>query len=317
MTATDPTGIPGAPGQPAGSVDVHAHLWPQAFVEALRRRTAPPYLDGWTLHLPGEPAYAVDPADHDVAARLAREPADRAVVGVSLSAPLGIETLPEPAATELLEAWHTGARDLPAPFAAWASCVLPDPDLDLLAEHLSGGFIGLQVPATALATPAALERLAPVLAVCEAAGRPVLVHPGPAPSSGSAAELPAWWPAVVDYPAQLQAAWWAWVAAGRSLLPELRLCFVAGAGLAPAHHERFAARGGTLGALDPDVFVDTSSYGRQGVDALVRALGIDTVVLGSDRPYAEPFDAAASLGVAAAHAITVANPHRLLTGGTP
>ena len=87
---------------------------------------------------------------------------------------------------------------------------------------------------------------------------------------------------------------------------DLRICFVAGAGLAPVQHERFSARGGGRFVVDPDTYVDTSSYARQGVDALTRVLGIDVVVLGSDRPYAEPVDA--HLGDAARHAIAVTNP---------
>ena len=66
---------------------------------------------------------------------------------------------------------------------------------------------------------------------------------------------------------------------------------------------------------DPDTFVDTSSYGRVGLDSLVRVLGIDALVLGSDRPYAEPTDP--GLGAAATHAVRVANPRRLLQGGCP
>jgi hypothetical protein len=116
----------------------------------------------------------------------------------------------------------------------------------------------------------------------------------------------------VDYVAQLQAAWWAWHVEGRRLLPQLRLCFVAGAGLAPVHHERFATRSGNRFVVDPNAFVDTSSHGRQAVDALVRALGIDNIVLGSDRPYGEPADP--QLGDAAAHAVSVVNPSRLLEG---
>jgi predicted TIM-barrel fold metal-dependent hydrolase len=154
---------------------------------------------------------------------------------------------------------------------------------------------------------------APVLRRCEEIGWPVLVHPGPVPRPVFG--VPEWWGAVVDYPAQLQAAWWAWHAAGRSLLPDLRICFVAGAGLAPVQHERFAARSGTRFVVDPDTFVDTSSHGRQAVDALVRALGIDVVVLGSDRPYAEPADL--HLGASAAHAIGLVNPSRLLEGAAP
>ena len=60
------------------------------------------------------------------------------------------------------------------------------------------------------------------------------------------------------------------------------------------------------------MFVDTSSYGTQALDALVRVLGIDVLVLGSDRPYAEPLHRL--LGEAATHAIRSVNPTRLLTG---
>jgi hypothetical protein len=52
------------------------------------------------------------------------------------------------------------------------------------------------------------------------------------------------------------------------------------------------------------------------VDALVRAVGIDVVVTGSDRPYAAP--TVPDLGAAAAvHALRTVNPARLLKGATP
>ncbi len=125
-----------------------------------------------------------------------------------------------------------------------------------------------------------------------------------------------WWPAVVGYAAQLQAAWWAWHAADvRAAHPTLRVVFAAGAGLAPVHHERYAARGGSTGAVDPLVHVDTSSYGPQGLDALVRVLGIDALVLGSDRPYAAPVAPerwSQVGGEAAARAVRVTNPLRAL-----
>jgi hypothetical protein len=65
--------------------------------------------------------------------------------------------------------------------------------------------------------------------------------------------------------------------------------------------------------VDRNVYVETSSYGRQAVDALIRALGVDVVVLGSDRPYAEPFHDP-HLGAAALRAIRVDNPMRMLEG---
>lgn len=293
-------------------VDVHQHLWPEEFVEALRRRTVPPRLDGWTLHLAGEPPYAVDPAHHDVAARAGREARTGAAHAlVSLSSPLGIEWLAGEEAAPLLDAWHEGALALPAPFRAWAAASVAEPDPGSLRVALERGCVGLQLPADALTTPAAIERLTPLLAECERQDRPVLVHPGRVPEHAGPA-LPGWWAPVVDYVAQLHAAWWAWHAVGRSLLPRLRICFAAAAGLAPVHHERLVARGGQFSHVDPDVFVETSSYGPRALDALIRVLGIDPVVFGTDRPYAEPTDP--GLGDAATHAIRRANPRRLLKG---
>ena len=58
------------------------------------------------------------------------------------------------------------------------------------------------------------------------------------------------------------------------------------------------------------MFLDVSSYGTRAVDAIVRVLGVDALVNGSDRPYAEP--PSLDLGPAAMHAIRSANPMRLL-----
>ncbi len=291
------------------AIDVHQHLWPAAFLDALRSRRRPPMLRDWLLYTVGEAPYAVDRRDHDPIRRAKTDPAMSTIV-LAPSAPLGIESLPPVEAVVLLDAWHEGIRELGAPFAGWAAISSVDPDVDGLADLLEDpAMVGLQVPATLVADPAALERATPVLRRCEQLNHPVLVHPGPARRSGGS---PLWWPAVVEYVAQLQAAWWAWFAIGRSLLPRLRICFAAGAGLAPVHHERLQQRGGGRFIVDPDVYVDTSSYGRQGVDALVRALGIDCVVLGSDRPYAALTDP--SQGAAAWRQISWNNPIRLIKG---
>lgn len=302
--------------------DVHQHAWPEPLVDALRARSAAPRIVGDTLLLDGEPDFEVTP-DQGVRAPLAERRATDAADGVdrallSLSSPLGVETLPPDEAAPLLDAWHglavgpEAALDVDA-HGLWAAVNLVEPDLDALRDHLAvPGVVGLQVPATALLDPAALERLAPVLAVVEDADRPVLVHPGPAAAAGGS-DLPGWWPALTSYTAQLTAAWFAWHVAGRALLPDLRVCFVALAGLAPLHHERLAARGGAFGAVDPGVFYDTSSYGPRAVDAVVRVVGVDPVVHGSDRPYALPRDPC--LGEAFTHALFVSNPQQLLHGG--
>src|SRR4051812_33141912 len=96
--------------------DVHQHLWPAPFLNALRARRKAPRLDGWTLELPGEAPYAVAPAAHDVEARREQAEADGVeLVGVAPSAALGLDRLAPGEAAELQAAWSDGALALPAP----------------------------------------------------------------------------------------------------------------------------------------------------------------------------------------------------------
>jgi 6-methylsalicylate decarboxylase len=289
-------------------IDVHQHIWPAALIFELRRRSTFPRLDGWTLHLAGEPDFEVRPADHDVAARAALARADGLDLAlVSLSSPLGIEWLAPDEADPLLAAYHDGAAELPSPFRAWAAAGLHSVDPGALGKELDRGFVGLQLPATALLDVAGYDRCAPLLEVLHDRDRPLFIHPGAAaPIEG----VPAWWAALVPYPQQLHQAYWAWRAFGRSRYPRLRVCFTALAGLAPLHGERFAARGGPGGALDQDIFLETSSYGPRAIDATIRTSSIDVIVNGSDRPYAVSADH--RLGSAAEHAICCTNPARLL-----
>jgi hypothetical protein len=292
-------------------IDVHQHLWPAALIDALRARTEPPLLDGWTLHTVDAPPYPVNPADHDIAARAALVEADgldRALI--SLSSPLGIEYLPTAEATPLLAAYHAGVTALPGRFGAWAAAGLATIDPAALDAALDAGCVGLQLPATALADDAGYARCGPLLAVLERRDAPLLVHPGP--HDPVPAGAPPWWPALVPYVGQMHTAWYAFSAYGRAAHPRLRICFALLAGLAPLHGERLAARGGGRGQIDPDVFVETSSYGPRAVDATARVLGVDVLALGSDRPYATTRDF--GLGAAFAHAVGVSNPHRLLYG---
>lgn len=299
----------------AGAVDVHQHLWPAELIDRLRARSRAPYLRGDTLVTDGDPPYRVDLSAHDLAGRLAADEQDGVGLAcVALSAPLGIESLPRPEADGLLRAWHRGALELSERLLVWASVAADEPDLGALADLLAEPRVaGLQVPATWVGTPWGWERMAPLLTVAARAGKPVLVHPGPETRRVLDGHLPQWWAPVVGYAGQLHAAWWAWHSgAVRGLLPDLRVVFAAGAGLAPLHHERHVLRGGTPRPVDPLVFVDTSGTGVQALDALVRVLGIDALVLGSDRPYGRPVGEL--WGEAATHAVRVANPRRLLTG---
>jgi hypothetical protein len=286
-------------------IDLHQHLWPAPFLAALRARNRPPRLVEWTLELPGDAPYAVDPAAHDVDRRAAA--ATERLVCVAPSAALGLDRLEPAESAPLAAAWHEGALALPAPFRAWAMAGIVEPDPQALQAALDAGAVGLELAADALAAPGALDRLAPLLGVLEAARRPLLVHPGPAAAPGR----PVWWAPVVPYVNQLHAAWWAWSDGGRARFPQLPVCFVALAGLGPLHGERQRARGGPgVGTVDSLTWVETSSYGTRAVDAIVRVLGIDVVCHGSDQPYAAA--APLALGEAALHAIHTTNPGRLL-----
>jgi 6-methylsalicylate decarboxylase len=165
------------------------------------------------------------------------------------------------------------------------------------------------VPADALGSPEGFERLGPVLETLERRDMPVLIHPGPAPAVGSA--RPPWWQGMTDYVAAMQRAWLAFAVWGRPAHPSLRVCFAMLAGLAPLHRERLLGRGGRA-VSDPDVFLDTSSYGERAVDAVLREVGVDRLVHGSDRPVIPA--AGLSLGDAVEVALRERNPSRLLGG---
>jgi 6-methylsalicylate decarboxylase len=297
-------------------VDIHQHVWPGALIEELRRRSQPPRLDDWTLLTTGEPPFAVNPADHEVgrrAALSARDGAGRVVIG--LSSPLGIEYLVREEAEPLLDAYHHGVIELGAPFAGWAAACLAEIDASDLAKQLDRGFVGLQLPATAVADESGYRWCSPLLDVLAVRDLPLFIHPGPVTGAGKGG--PPWWAALVSYVQQLHAAWFAFRAYGRPAYPRLRVCFTALAGLAPMHGERLASRGGVdplaRGVVDPHMFVETSSYGNRAVDSILRVLGVDMLVFGSDRPYAQPHSDL-GLGGAARHAIHVTNPARLLQG---
>ena len=303
-------------------IDVHQHLWPEPLLAELARRRGAPRLrrrrEGWVVEVPGEPDAAVEPADHDPDRRvdlLRADGVDRAYV--ALSCPLGIEALPPDAGRPLLDAWHEGAAALPAELGAWAAPSVSEPDPGHLDELLDRGFVGACLPAEALASAAGFDRCGSLLELLEDRGASLLVHPGPGPDTlgvsaigRATAAVPSWWPAVTRYVAAMNAAWHAFARFGRPSHPRLRVCFAMLAGLGPLHRERLLARGGRHTA-DPDVFLDTSSYGPRAVDAMIRELGIDALAYGSDRPVTPPEELA--LGGAVHLALRVRNPGRLLS----
>jgi hypothetical protein len=287
-------------------IDIHQHIYPDPFVAALRARTRPPRIVGDQLELFEGDRWPIDPA--------LREPEVRAaghtLIAVSPSAALGIDRLPADESAELAQAWLTGGLELGTPWAVWATAHVDEPDPAALTAALDRGAIGLEVAADLLAAPDGLDRLAPLLRAL--GGRPLLVHPGP--TAGQEAVRPPWWTPTVSYVSQLHAAWWAWADGGRARFPELPVCFAALAGLGPLHGERQRARGGSASTVDPLTFVETSSYGAQAVDAVMRVLGIDVICFGTDAPYAAAADL--RLDPAALRALHHSNPARLLARAT-
>lgn len=303
-------------------VDIHQHLWPERLIDELSRRDRPPFIrragTRWKLRLDGEPEHLFELSQHDATTR-ARQLADQGVDGalISLSTPLGIEGLPADEAEPLLESYHAGVLDLGEPFAAWASTRLRSPDPGRVDEVLDRGLVGLALPAGALGSREGLTRYRGLLARLEARGAPLFVHPGPDPLGiqlrrAEPTSDPAWWHALTDYIAQMNAAWHAFAAWGRLSHPSLRVVFAMLAGGAPLHLERSIARRGPAGAIsDRNLFYDTSSYGERALDAAVRMVGIDQLVYGSDRPVVDP-PPPDLLGAAAAEAMLHTNPARLL-----
>jgi len=301
-------------------VDVHQHLLSEPLIAELARRRHPPALvrrrGGWTFRVAGEPDSVLSFEATDVGSRCAelhRDGVDRALV--ALSTVLGVETLPADEALPLLEAHHAGIDDLSARFGGWGAVQLEVPDPGEVDAVIARGCVGISLPATALVTPDALERVGPLLARLELHGAPLFVHPGPVSGPGQAdprAPLPLWWPALTDYVAQMQAAWFAFLHAGRRAHPRLRVLFAMLAGGAPLQLERFAARAGTVPSAPDDlIFYDTSSYGPRMLDAMVSVVGVGQLVYGSDRPVVDAD--AAQLDAILGRTPLSTNPRRLLT----
>jgi 6-methylsalicylate decarboxylase len=303
----------------ATSTDIHQHLWPERLIGALSERSRPPLVrrsgGQWVLRIEGEPDHLFELSDHDPDLRaLALESCGLERAVISLSGPLGIEGLPSHEAAALLECFHAGVAELGGSFAAWGSIALRSPDSRAVDDLLDRGFVGITLPAGAIRSREGLDRCYRVLHRLELRGAPLFIHPGPDPLASDeprGSDTPAWWPAMTSYIDQMNSAWHAFAQWGRRSHPRLRVVFAMLAGGAPLHLERLAGRGGPAGAsVDPLTFYDTSSYGERTLDAVVRQIGVDQIVYGSDRPVVDP-PHHALLGPAAAHAIARSNVARV------
>jgi 6-methylsalicylate decarboxylase len=285
------------------AVDIHQHLWPEPFVAALARRERPPRLRGALLELAGE-AGEIDLGAHDLDARLGlldRCEIDTAVV--SLQPTLGLDALPEDERDELVSLWSSGVHEL--------ARVAKGRIVPLAAGSELEGFAGASVGAAALLD---LDGIARRLDALETRGAFLFVHPGAAPSSGA---RPGWWPSVVDYTSQMQAAYAMWLAEGGERWPRLRVVFAILAGGGPFQLERLRSRGVSGRELPSDnVFFETASYGRRALDLCLATFGVDQLLYGSDTPVIDPEPTLAAVrgfGDAVSDALCKQNPTRLLS----
>ncbi|MCY7303017.1 MAG: amidohydrolase [Thermoleophilia bacterium] len=284
------------------AIDVHQHLWPAAFIEALRERDGIPRLDGSMLVLP-EGTYEVDLGDHLLGRRLSQlDAAEIDVAVVSLQPTMGLETLPADERGHLERVWEDGALELSSESGGR---IVP-----LAASRPREGFAGVSVGADTFDD---LDPLAPVLDALRGSGF-LFVHP----VAGRAVPgAPVWWPAVVDYTAQMQRAYFAWLAGGQSRWPDVNIVFAILAGGAPIQLERLASRGVDVrSVLYSNVFFDTSSYGRRALEVCVETFGVEQLVHGSDAPVIDPattLRAIREFGESVERLVTLDNPNRLLT----
>lgn len=255
--------------------DLHQHLWPERFVAALRARTSPPFLSGDEL-VTREGRFAVDLAAHEPEARmrlLDRDEIDVAVV--SLQPSLGLGTLGAQEQAELEHVWADAVAELVSGSGGRFLALSP--------SRVRDGFPGISLGASDLLD---LERASSVLDAANEQGCVVFVHP--TVGVPVADTRPLWWEWAVGYPAQMQAAYLAWLGSGRHRWPTLRTVFAILAGGAPFQLERLTHRGVDVrSALDPSTFFDVATYGRRAIELLIETYGVHQLVYGSDTPVVD------------------------------
>jgi predicted TIM-barrel fold metal-dependent hydrolase len=284
--------------------DVHQHLWPERFVAALRERTTPPLLSRDEV-VTNEGRFVVDLAAHAPEARiraLDRDGIDIAVL--SLQATLGLEALAAEERDELEELWAEEMRGIVS--ASGGRFVALSP------SRVRSDFAGVSVGASSLLD---LDRSAPILDAAAEEGCLVFVHPE---AGGPPAETqPSWWPWVVAYPAQMQAAYLSWLGSGRERWPTLDIVFAILAGGAPFQLERLTHRGMDVrSALDPSTFFDVATYGRRAIELLIETFGVHRLLYGSDTPVVDPGPTLAAVrgfGDSVAYVLQTETPTGLLT----
>ena len=266
--------------RPVPTFDVHRHLWPEQFLEALARREAPPRFRGSTLELERQGSFELELRAYSLEScleALDRDGIDAAVISLAPSLEL---------------ARQAGGRIRP-----------------LAAARVLEGFAGATVAADALLD---LDGLSALLDELTGHGGVLFVHPGPCDPPRDA---PPWWSALVDYTAQMQAAYAAWLASGAGRWPDVPVIFAILAGGGPFQIERLRSRDFDVRrTLLPNVYFETASYGRRALELCLATFGVRQLLYGSDGPVIDSQPTLRDVrgfGQAVADALCRDNPTRL------
>ncbi len=288
--------------RPVPTFDVHRHLWPEQFLEALARREAPPRFRGSTLELERQGSFELELRAYSLEScleALDRDGIDAAVISLAPSLELG--QLSEEEAEPLFAAYHDGILEL----ARQAGGRIRP----LAAARVLEGFAGATVAADALLD---LDGLSALLDELTGHGGVLFVHPGPCDPPRDA---PPWWSALVDYTAQMQAAYAAWLASGAGRWPDVPVIFAILAGGGPFQIERLRSRDFDVRrTLLPNVYFETASYGRRALELCLATFGVRQLLYGSDGPVIDSQPTLRDVrgfGQAVADALCRDNPTRL------
>ena len=284
--------------------DLHQHLWPPSFIEALRERTSAPHLDEGDELVTREGRFPVALRAHELETRVRSLDRDGIDVGViSLQPSLGLAQLEAEECRQLEEAWCAGARELVESSGG---------RLRAFSPRVLDGFAGVSVGS---GTFADFDAATPLLDAVSGAGLLLFVHPEAAAEPDPT--RPEWWEWVVGYPSRMQEAYLSWLAFGRERWPTLRVLFAILAGGGPFQLERLARQGVEVrSALDPNTFFDVSTHGRRAIELCIETFGVGQLVYGSDTPVVDPkptLDAVRGFGDAVTHVLQRDTPERLLT----
>jgi aminocarboxymuconate-semialdehyde decarboxylase len=291
-------------------IDIHTHFLPRTWPDFCARFGTPDW--PWMKHLDGGRALLmvgdrefrpVGSACWDPAVRLEAMDRDGVDVQIMCATPL-LFSYQRPAAQALEVAcrFNDAAREIcaPAPQRLKSLCQVPLQDTDLACRELSramaAGHIGVHIGNHVGERELDDEGIITFLQHCAAEGAAVLVHPWDmmAPERMSRYQLP--WLVAMPAETQLSILWLILSGAFERLPRSLKLCFAHGGGSFPyllgrvdnAWRNRDIVREDCprLPSSYVDRFhVDAAVFSGDALGFLVKTMGEDRVMLGSDYPF--------------------------------